>query len=85
MRTAGRWPASARSGLTGELRSVGHADRRVAEAVKFGLGPVLAPGGRRARLAGVEPQRDASRAAISAALSQPQGVASSRSSLTDPA
>jgi DNA repair protein RadA/Sms len=30
-------------GLTGELRAVGHADRRVAEAVKFGLGPVLAP------------------------------------------
>jgi DNA repair protein RadA/Sms len=30
-------------GLTGELRSVGHADRRVAEALKFGLGPVLAP------------------------------------------
>jgi DNA repair protein RadA/Sms len=32
-------------GLTGELRAVGHADRRVAEAVKFGLEPVLAPGG----------------------------------------
>ena len=30
-------------GLTGELRPVGHADRRAAEAVKFGLGPVLAP------------------------------------------
>jgi DNA repair protein RadA/Sms len=30
-------------GLTGELRPVGHADRRVGEAVKFGLGPVLAP------------------------------------------
>ena len=26
-------------GLTGELRSVGHADRRLAEAAKFGLGP----------------------------------------------
>ncbi|MGH2953597.1 MAG: DNA repair protein RadA [Solirubrobacterales bacterium] len=32
-------------GLTGELRPVGHADRRVAEALKFGLGPVLAPPG----------------------------------------
>ena len=32
-------------GLTGELRPVAHADRRVAEAVKFGL----APGGRPAR------------------------------------
>ena len=30
-------------GLNGELRSVGHADRRVAEARKFGLDPVLAP------------------------------------------
>jgi DNA repair protein RadA/Sms len=30
-------------GLTGELRSVAHADRRVAEAEKFGLGPVLGP------------------------------------------
>src|SRR4051794_2480025 len=32
-------------GLTGELRSVGHADRRLAEAHKFGLGPVIAPAG----------------------------------------
>jgi DNA repair protein RadA/Sms len=30
-------------GLTGELRPVAHADRRVAEATKFGLSPVLAP------------------------------------------
>jgi DNA repair protein RadA/Sms len=30
-------------GLTGELRPVGHPERRVAEAVKFGLGPVLGP------------------------------------------
>jgi DNA repair protein RadA/Sms len=30
-------------GLTGELRPVGHAERRIAEAVKFGLGPVLGP------------------------------------------
>jgi DNA repair protein RadA/Sms len=30
-------------GLTGELRAVGHAERRVTEALKFGLGPVLAP------------------------------------------
>ena len=36
-------------GLTGELRPVGHADRRVAEAVKFGLAPVLAPAGAGAR------------------------------------
>ncbi len=31
-------------GLTGELRSVGHADRRLAEAAKFGLSPVVGPG-----------------------------------------
>jgi DNA repair protein RadA/Sms len=30
-------------GLTGELRTVAHADRRVAEAQRFGLAPVLAP------------------------------------------
>jgi DNA repair protein RadA/Sms len=31
-------------GLTGELRHVAHPDRRMAEAAKFGLDPVLAPG-----------------------------------------
>jgi DNA repair protein RadA/Sms len=31
-------------GLTGELRSVAHHDRRLAEADKFGLGPVCQPG-----------------------------------------
>ncbi|MGC9221186.1 MAG: DNA repair protein RadA [Solirubrobacteraceae bacterium] len=31
-------------GLTGELRTVAHADRRLAEAAKFGLGIVLEPG-----------------------------------------
>jgi DNA repair protein RadA/Sms len=30
-------------GLTGELRSVAHADRRAAEARKFGLGGVISP------------------------------------------
>jgi DNA repair protein RadA/Sms len=30
-------------GLTGELRYVGHPDRRIAEARKFGLAPVLGP------------------------------------------
>ncbi len=30
-------------GLTGELRTVGHGDRRLAEAAKFGLEPVLEP------------------------------------------
>ncbi len=35
-------------GLTGELRTVGHADRRLAEATKFGLTPVIEPDGHRA-------------------------------------
>ena len=30
-------------GLTGELRTVAHADRRTQEAAKFGLAPVIAP------------------------------------------
>jgi DNA repair protein RadA/Sms len=30
-------------GLTGELRFVAHPERRVAEALKFGLGPVVGP------------------------------------------
>jgi len=53
-------------GLTGELRSVAHADRRVAEARKFGLGPVLAPPPVDA-IPGLAPQatlRDALRAAL---------------------
>ena len=32
-------------GLTGELRSVAHPERRLAEAAKFGLAPVIAPAG----------------------------------------
>ena len=32
-------------GLTGELRAVAHHERRVSEASKFGLAPVLSPGG----------------------------------------
>jgi DNA repair protein RadA/Sms len=34
-------------GLTGELRSVAHGDRRLAEADKFGLRPVTEPGAHR--------------------------------------
>jgi DNA repair protein RadA/Sms len=30
-------------GLTGELRTVAHPDRRLAEAAKFGLKPVIGP------------------------------------------
>jgi DNA repair protein RadA/Sms len=32
-------------GLTGEVRPVAHADRRLAEASKFGLAPIVAPPG----------------------------------------
>ena len=35
-------------GLTGELRWVGHPERRIAEARKFGLDPVIAPPGTKA-------------------------------------
>src|SRR3954447_14485434 len=45
-------------GLTGELRHVAHPDRRLAEAAKFGLSPVLSPEGPAATL----------RAALAAAL-----------------
>jgi DNA repair protein RadA/Sms len=48
-------------GLTGELRSVGHPDRRLAEARKFGLGRVIAPGSETPTL----------RAAVRAALGAP--------------
>jgi DNA repair protein RadA/Sms len=48
-------------GLTGELRSVAHADRRLAEAAKFGLEPVLSPGERTPTL----------RAAVRAAVGTP--------------
>ncbi len=50
-------------GLTGELRSVAHADRRLAEAQRFGLMPVVAP----------ETQRTL-RAALSTALAPARGV-----------
>ena len=41
-------------GLTGELRAVAHAERRIAEARKFGLGLVLGPNAGE-RLDGLEP------------------------------
>src|SRR3984885_12921633 len=40
-------------GLHGELRAAAHADRRLAEAAKFGLGPVLEPGAQRTLRAAV--------------------------------
>jgi DNA repair protein RadA/Sms len=58
-------------GLTGELRPVAHAERRLAEALKFGLEPILCP-------AGGEPGRGAEtasnlRAALRRALASPGG------------
>jgi DNA repair protein RadA/Sms len=53
-------------GLTGELRYVGHPDRRVAEAVKFGLGPVIGPAGGE-RIEGLD-AHSGLRAALRAAL-----------------
>jgi DNA repair protein RadA/Sms len=54
-------------GLTGELRHVAHADRRLAEAHKFGLTNVLQPGERlstlRQALAAAGPRRAPARAA----------------------
>jgi len=48
-------------GLTGELRAVAHAERRLAEARKFGLDPVLQPG----------PETPTLRAAVRSALTAP--------------
>ncbi|MFL5835748.1 MAG: DNA repair protein RadA, partial [Solirubrobacteraceae bacterium] len=43
-------------GLTGELRTVAHADRRAAEARKFGLQPVIGPAGSGATEAATLPE-----------------------------
>jgi DNA repair protein RadA/Sms len=54
-------------GLTGELRSVGHSDRRLAEAAKFGLRPVIgAPG------SGAAIESKTVRHALRAALGTPE-------------
>jgi DNA repair protein RadA/Sms len=55
-------------GLTGDIRYVAHADRRVAEAVKFGLGEVVGPasGETTPGLAPCSTVRQALRAAFSA-------------------
>ena len=63
-------------GLTGELRYVGHPDRRIAEARKFGLGPVIGPAGGE-QLEGLAPHgslHDALRSALgSRADKEPEG------------
>jgi DNA repair protein RadA/Sms len=50
-------------GLTGEIRTVGHADRRTEEAAKFGLPAVLGPPGSGAATE-VRTLRDAIRVAM---------------------
>jgi DNA repair protein RadA/Sms len=52
-------------GLTGELRTVAHADRRLAEAHRFGLGPACEPAA-----------QGTLREALGAALGRPRSVAS---------
>ncbi|HSI81773.1 MAG TPA: DNA repair protein RadA [Solirubrobacterales bacterium] len=60
-------------GLTGELRPVAHAERRSAEALKFGLGPVLAPPAAE-RIEGLAPQPTLARA-LGAARPRPRRAA----------
>lgn len=60
-------------GLTGDLRFVGHADRRVAEANKFGLDPVIGPPGGD-RLTGLAPSATV-RHALRTAFSPQSGQA----------
>jgi DNA repair protein RadA/Sms len=57
-------------GLTGELRFVAHPERRVGEALKFGLGCVLGPAGGE-RIEGLSPQPNLARALRAAPVSRP--------------
>jgi DNA repair protein RadA/Sms len=59
-------------GLTGELRFVAHPERRVAEGLKFGLGPVIAPAAGE-RVEGLNPQPT-----LAAALEAARGGRSAR-------
>jgi DNA repair protein RadA/Sms len=60
-------------GLTGELRSVGHADRRLAEARKFGLAEIVGP-----RESGARFEAPTLRAALRAALGAPRDARGER-------
>ena len=75
LRRAGEAPLACfgEIGLTGELRFVAHPERRVAEALKFGAGPVVGPTASET-IEGLEPQssvRGAIRAAMRGAGSAP--------------
>src|SRR5437588_4681437 len=54
-------------GLTGELRSVAHTDRRLAEAAKFGLSGVVEPEGHRTLRAALAAARGAGSSSVRAA------------------
>jgi DNA repair protein RadA/Sms len=54
-------------GLTGELRTVAHGDRRVAEAERFGLPPVIAPESHKTLQAGLRAAFAAARPEVRAA------------------
>ncbi len=54
-------------GLTGELRTVAHADRRVSEATKFGLDPVIEPASQKTLRAALTAAMSASRLVADAA------------------
>jgi DNA repair protein RadA/Sms len=60
-------------GLTGELRFVAHPERRVAEATKFGLGPVVGPEAEDAAQ-GLAPHRTL-RSALRATVAAPRPAA----------
>jgi DNA repair protein RadA/Sms len=60
-------------GLTGELRWVGHPDRRVAEARKFGLAPIIGPAGTEAP--GLRPARTLREAVKGALAAAPRAAA----------
>jgi DNA repair protein RadA/Sms len=63
---AGQLACFGEIGLTGELRSAAHPDRRLAEAAKFGLRPVIAPAGSGAGALEAATLRQALRAALPA-------------------
>ena len=70
-------------GLTGELRFVAHPERRVAEALKFGLAPIVAPPAGE-RLDGLSPQATL-RAALQAGLVRRRRGRDARGRVANPA
>ena len=62
-------------GLTGELRSVAHPERRLAEAAKFGLTPAIAPAGAGRGATEAPTLRAALKAALAAAAGAREGRA----------